>query len=310
MGENILDLAILRCPLSGQPLEQRGDRLVTKDGEQSYPIDEHGIPQFVRAFRSSDAAVQQELFDGIGSAYVAHLNYPQTIAYTRYLDDVLLAEIGDRDLGVVVEACCGGGESRRALGARIKRCIGIDVSLAMLRSARKNEASRGFTYLQADATKTPLADACADTVLCLGGIHHVPDRAALFAEFARILKPGGRLYYREPLSDFVVWRWLRSLVYRLAPALDSVTEQPLRWRETVPVLEQAGLVHLRWRPAGFIGFCLFMNSDVLIVNRLFRFVPGIRAVVEGFARFDDWVVRQPALARLGLQVIGVAARPA
>jgi len=308
MGDD-LDLAILRCPLTGHRLERRGDALVTLDGSQCYPIDPSGIPQFASSFRSAEASVQQRHFDGVGGAYVRHLSDPHTLAYTRYLDAVLLAEIGARPLGVVVDACCGGGEVRRLLGPRIERGVGLDVSLGMLRTAKTESASGRFTYLQADVTRMPLEDACADTVLCFGGVHHVPDRAAFFSEVARVLKPGGRFYFREPLDDFALWRWLRAVIYRLAPALDAETERPLRWRETVPVLEQAQLKPLRWRPAGLIGFCLFMNSDVLVFNRLFRFVPGIRRIVDAIARFDDWVVRHESIEHLGLQVIGVAERP-
>jgi hypothetical protein len=39
-----------------------------------------------------------------------------------------------------------------------------------------------------------------------------------------------------------------------------------------------------WKTYGFLGFCLLMNSDVLIFNRLFRFIPGIRAITRAFAR--------------------------
>ena len=49
-----------------------------------------------------------------------------------------------------------------------------------------------------------------------------------------------------------------------------------------------------------------MNSDVLVFNRLFRFIPGIRALTRLAAKFDDWTVRMPGLRRAGLQVVGVA----
>jgi hypothetical protein len=52
-----------------------------------------------------------------------------------------------------------------------------------------------------------------------------------------------------------------------------------------------------------------MNSDVLVFNRLFRFVPGIRAITRFAAWLDDWTLRLPGMSRAGLQVIGVAARP-
>ena len=59
---------------------------------------------------------------------------------------------------------------------------------------------------------------------------------------------------------------------------------------------------------GFLGFCLFMNSDVLFFNRLFRFIPGIRALVRGAARLDRLLLRISPLRRAGLQVIGIAVK--
>ena len=75
------------------------------------------------------------------------------------------------------------------------------------------------------------------------------------------------------------------------------------------MLEEAGLELVTWRPCGLLGFCFFMNSDVLVFNRLFRFVPGIRALVRASTRFDDLCLKIPGLKNAGLQVIGVARKP-
>ena len=81
------------------------------------------------------------------------------------------------------------------------------------------------------------------------------------------------------------------------------------YKETVPVLEKAGLRSLRYETHGFLGFCLFMNSDVLFFNRLFRFVPGIRAITRASARLDKAALALPGLHRAGLQVVGLAEKP-
>jgi SAM-dependent methyltransferase len=156
----------------------------------------------------------------------------------------------------------------------------------------------------------PLAAHSLDSVAMLGGIHHVNDRAALFAEIFRVLKPGGRFIFREPVSDFILWRAIRAVIYRLSPVLDHETERPLLHVETVPVLDRAGFRTLEWKTYGFLGFCLLMNSDVLVFNRLFRFIPGIRAITRGAAALDDMVTRLPGLRRSGLIVVGVAEKPA
>jgi SAM-dependent methyltransferase len=142
-----------------------------------------------------------------------------------------------------------------------------------------------------------------------GGVHHVPARVALFAEIARILKPGGRFLFREPVSDFILWRALRWLIYRLSPMLDHRVERPLTYKETVPALAQAGFRDVQYRRHGLLGFCLFMNSDVLVVNRLFRFIPGIRRLVRLSTALDEAMLQIPGLRRAGLQVIGVARKP-
>jgi SAM-dependent methyltransferase len=179
----------------------------------------------------------------------------------------------------------------------------------MLQAARRQHDPANAIFVQGDATRAPLASQTIDTVIMLGGVHHVPERARLFAEIARILRPGGRFLYREPVSDFVLWRVLRAIVYRVSPMLNNDTERPLVYEETVPALENAGLRSLAYRTHGFIGFCLFMNSDVLFFNRAFRFLPGIRAITRTAARLDEAVLALPGMHRAGLQVIGIAQKP-
>jgi ubiquinone/menaquinone biosynthesis C-methylase UbiE len=299
-------LDLLRCPGSGIGLQAAGDELVAANGTAHYRVTASGIPLFAELPESNDARMQQAHYDRIASAYVAHLGYPHTQEYSAYLDEALLDSIGARPLGTAAEICCGRGEAFELISRRIDRGVGVDISITMLEAARREHPSPAIAFVQGDATNLPLADRTFDSVFMLGGIHHVNDRAGLFREVARILKPGGRFYFREPVSDLWLWRWLRAVIYRISPTLDHLTERPLRYDETVPHLTPAGLCLVSWRTYGFLGFCVLMNSDVLIVNRLFRFVPGIRRIARGLARFDDWVTARPSWTQRGLQVVGVA----
>ncbi len=304
ISETVLER--LRCPVSGLPLSFEGGQLVSADGQHRYPISDSGIPVFAESFLTDDARIQKEHYDRISGVYVEHLDYPHTRVYSGYLDDAVYDAIKGASLETVAEISCGRGEALRLAGLAIQTGVGIDISLNMLEPARADLDPAHITLVQGDATALPLADACFDTVFMLGGIHHVNDRQALFREVARILKPGGSFCWREPVSDFFLWRWLRAIIYRLSPELDHQTERPLLYRETAPVLEDAGMTLKSWRTYGFFGFCLFMNSDVLIFNKLFRFIPGIRALTRLAVFADDWTVRIPGLSRAGLQVIGVA----
>ncbi|MGH7120753.1 MAG: class I SAM-dependent methyltransferase [Acetobacteraceae bacterium] len=221
------------------------------------------------------------------------------------LDRALLATI-DRQLGVTAELCCGRGEGFPLFGSRVARGVGVDVSLSMLEQALLHNTNADLAFVQADVTTLPLATAAFDSVVMLGGVHHVRDRTRLFSEVSRILKPGGRFYFREPVSDFWLWRVLRWAIYRTSPTLDYQTERPLLWSETAPALEHARLQIRSWKTYGFFGFCLFMNSDVLKFNRLFRFLPGIRIITRASARLDAAILGLPGLERCGLQVVGLA----
>lgn len=299
----ILDL--LRCPLSGSELVRAGERLVAAEGGHAYPVTASGIPLFGEQVRSPAAAQQQAHYDQVAEAYLANLEYPHTQEYERAMEGILLDHI-QPPLGTTVELCCGRGEALRMGSLRYQRGLGIDISVSMLEAGLARRPRSSAFFAQGDATRLPLADRCCDSVFMLGGIHHVNDRSGLFSEVSRILRPGGRLYWREPVDDFLPWRLARKLIYRLAPALDEQTEQPLRYEDTVPVLEQAGLEVEVWRTAGFASWALLMNSDVLVVNRLFRHVPGIRRLTRIGVRLDEQILGLPGMERRGIQVVGVA----
>jgi len=303
-----LPLDLLRCPVSGGALRLDGKRLLSASG-QAYAITAEGLPLFAETFISEEARIQERHYDTVAAAYMENLTYPHTQEYMTFLDRVFLNVVGERPLGDTAELCCGRGEAFMLIGDRVNRGVGVDISVAMLRSARAGHTAENLCFVQGDATHLPLASESLDSVFMLGGIHHVNDRTALFGEVARILKPGGMFYFREPVSDFFLWRWLRAVVYRLSPALDHETERPLRTEETVPVLDVAGLACRHWSTHGFLGFCLFMNSDVLVVNRWLRFLPGIAAITRASTRLDEALTSLPALRNAGLQVIGAAEKP-
>jgi ubiquinone/menaquinone biosynthesis C-methylase UbiE len=305
--DSFLDL--LRCPESGAHLSWRDGELASSSGETTYKVTPNGICLFAEKFCSDAARSQQKHYDRIASIYLKNIAYPHTQEYMAYLDRELLAVVNESALGTVAEVCCGRGEAIELLKGKMQRAVGVDISSAMLEGAQLTHSEEKFLFVQGDATMLPLANGAFDSVFMLGGIHHVANREKLFSEVARILKPGGYFYFREPVSDFILWRAIRAVIYRISPALDHKTERPLIYEETEPFLTRTDLTLRAWRTHGFVGFCLFMNSDVLVFNRLFRFIPGIRALTRLSTRFDAWCISLPYFSRAGLQVVGVAQKP-
>ena len=61
------------------------------------------------------------------------------------------------------------------------------------------DASRAGIDFACPADRIPLPDASLDSILCTEVLEHVPDPVAVWREFARLLKPGGKVLLTTPM---------------------------------------------------------------------------------------------------------------
>jgi SAM-dependent methyltransferase len=112
--------------------------------------------------------------------------------YERPAMRALLGDVRDLD---VLDAGCAGGEHSAWLAKQGARVVALDASEAMVRLARERLGERA-RVLHADlAQPLPLADASVDVVLSSLTLHYLEDWSAPLREFARVLRPGGRLLF-------------------------------------------------------------------------------------------------------------------
>lgn len=190
---------------------------------------------------------------------------------------VRAAQVRQGDL--VLDVACGTGDLTQAFArSPAARVTGLDFTREMLDHAERKRAALApalagkIDYIEGDAMALPFPDASFDIVSIAFGIRNVAEPARAVGEFARVLRPGGRLVILEfarPSNPLMRWfndlycaRIMpitatlisrdRSGAYRYLPA--SVGTFMAR-EELVNLLESRGFRGVAARPLT-MGICM------------------------------------------------------
>ncbi len=183
----------------------------------------------------------RRMFAAIAPSYDLN-NRLHSLGMDQHWRSVAVKMAGVKATDVIVDVACGTGDLTVKFGEAAYplslpgmpgQVTGIDFTFNMLSIARQKWTRHGIVahtledpdmnpgslefvqFVQGDALALPLADRSADIVSIAFGIRNVADWRMALKEFARVLKPGGRVVVLEfSLPRNRVWRGLYNFYFR------------------------------------------------------------------------------------------------
>lgn len=147
---------------------------------------------------------------------------------------------------VVVDLGSGAGNDcfvARAETGETGRVIGIDFTEAMIEKARLNAQKLNYTnveFRQGDIEDIPLKDNIADVVVSNCVLNLVPDKAKVFNEISRILKPQGHF----SISDIVLVGELPDKIKGVAEMYAGCVSGAIQRADYLQLIQDTGFQHL------------------------------------------------------------------
>ena len=173
----------------------------------------------------------RDLFDDTAPWYDTVNNVVSFGSGHRYRRDAL-ARNGLKSGMRLLDVATGTGVVARAAATITGDVIGLDPSIGMLLAGR---AKRTLPAIQAIGEQLPIRSASVDFITIGFALRHLADLRTAFAEYRRVLRPGGKLLILEitPPRSRVARAWLRTYMRGVVPIVARITT---RRRDTAKLM--------------------------------------------------------------------------
>ena len=225
----------------------------------------------------------EKLYSGFAQAHFAR---PAVRALRRHMVERILRITGAGARSRVLSLGCGIGDTELLLAPRVAEVVGVDLSPAAVRQARADAGRLGVANARFEEGTT--AKGPYDVVIAIFFLHHLPDQALadLPGRVKGLLAPGGVFYSLDPSSRRLSGVFGRLLVPGLMKRYQTPDERELDPEPTAELFRRAGF-------DARVAMYDFGSSP------LAGLLPGWRAGYRAARAMDDWLLRVPALRRLG-----------
>ncbi len=183
-------------------------------------------------------------------------SYPGFIELTKKFDNFYK----DCSQKVVLDYGCGKGIDSLKLLKSGAIVYGIDIAENYIDETIKLTKSNGFSdnsfrFQVMDAHKLEFEENKFDLVIGNGILHHLDKMVAIDAIY-KVLKPGGRLVFKEPLADNPLLKIFRFLT----PKARTVDEEPFSRKDLNQIID-----HNLWETEDMF-FCGIINAPIAMIT--------------------------------------------
>jgi SAM-dependent methyltransferase len=194
--------------------------------------------------------------------------------------EALLTECAKQGMRML-EIGCSTGRTAVSLAAAGAQVVGVDISDVAIEEARSNTDSRlAIQFVVADASRLPFEDASFDVIFGSAVVHHL-DVKSFSLEAARVVRPGGKAVFLEPVGHNPAIRIYR----RLTPHARTRDERPLLQRDINTLASP-------WSSCKATPFDLTTLLAVPLRNVRF-----FETALKALRATDQWLFRIPFLRR-------------
>lgn len=209
-----------------------------------------------------------------------------------------IAEALDPGKGsLVLDIGCGTGMLMKWLEEnRQVNAVGVDLAVNSLLIGKKEGLKK---MLCGNSEALPLRDSCFSYLVCKGSVHHFPKPDLAFNEMYRILKPGGRIVFFEPMSSLLA-NFFRKIIPgtgKYESPVDLSHKEEFTSQRLQHFLQEAGFVDIQisfhdalaYPLTGAYAGGLFSGSEV-IINTLLKCEKWLEQIslLDGLRKFLSW----------------------